>query len=164
MKIKGIYDKLYVRSLHLVWLKFLPHHIPGSPNSDKIHRNNIEKLRHKERYTVSKAQRITAIFTTEKLTYSTILYSTTKGTKGLVSYLSQSCWKRQQKEIMWRLFNISHDTLNLCVNPNITQKSIFPFSCGTKLKSELHTIQDHAFIFAVFFGKLQKVSLKESRL
>ncbi len=30
-------------------------------------------MRHKERYTVSKAQRITAIFTTEKLTYNTVL-------------------------------------------------------------------------------------------
>ena len=31
-------------------------------------------MRHKERYSVSKAQRITVIFTTEKLTYSTVLY------------------------------------------------------------------------------------------
>lgn len=28
---------------HLVWLKFLPHHIAGSPNSHNIHRNNREK-------------------------------------------------------------------------------------------------------------------------
>jgi len=40
---KEIYQRVYGRSVHLIWLKFLPHHIPGSPNSEKIHRNNIEK-------------------------------------------------------------------------------------------------------------------------
>lgn len=33
----------YGTHLHLVWLKFLPHHIAGSPNSHNIHRNNREK-------------------------------------------------------------------------------------------------------------------------
>lgn len=33
----------YGTHLHLVWLKFLPHHIAGIPNSHNIHRNNREK-------------------------------------------------------------------------------------------------------------------------
>lgn len=67
----------YGTHLHLVWLKFLPHHIAGSPNSHNIHRNNREKKtrQKKKRYTVSKAQRITAISTTEKITYNSLHYN-----------------------------------------------------------------------------------------
>lgn len=68
----------YGTHLHLVWLKFLPHHIAGSPNSHNIHRNNREKKtrqKKKKRYTVSKAQRITAISTTEKITYNSLHYN-----------------------------------------------------------------------------------------
>lgn len=68
----------YGTHLHLVRLKFLPHHIAGSPNSHNIHRNNREKKtrqKKKKRYTVSKAQRITAISTTEKITYNSLHYN-----------------------------------------------------------------------------------------
>lgn len=69
----------YGTHLHLVLLKFLPHHIAGSPNSHNIHRNNREKKKRgkkkKKRYTVSKAQRITAISTTEKITYNSLHYN-----------------------------------------------------------------------------------------
>lgn len=135
----------YGRRLHLVWLKFLPHHIPGSTNSDKIHRNNREKLRHKERYTVSKAQRITAIFTTEKSTYSTVLYSTTIGTKGLLSYLSH---EQQQKEILKR-FLASVGT----PNPELRRNPSFSLVVGQwwhlNLSYTLHRTV-HASIYAVF--------------
>lgn len=68
----------YGTHLHLVRLKILPHHIAGSPNSHNIHRNNREKKtrqKKKKRYTVSKAQRITAISTTEKITYNSLHYN-----------------------------------------------------------------------------------------
>ena len=74
-------------------------------------------MRHKKRYSVSKAQRITDIITTEKLTYRTVLYSITKGTKGSVSCLTLGTTTEKNTV---EDFNISHDTNHPCVKPQIT--------------------------------------------
>lgn len=70
-----------------------------------------KKSRHKERYTVSKAQRVTVIITTEKLTYSTVLYSTTKGTKRF-SKLSVT----RMLGMTSGFLDSSHDTLHPCLS------------------------------------------------
>lgn len=123
-------QEAYGRLSHLVWQKFLPHHIPGSPNSEKIHRNNREKKsRHKERYNVSTAPRITAIFTTEKLTYSTVLY----GTTGV----------RQQKE------NTEEAVLASVMTGIYTETRFFPLVLGPQLSYTLHRSM-HPSINAAF--------------
>lgn len=96
-----------------------------------------KELRHKERYTVSNAQRITAIFTTEKLTqYSPLQYN--KRHKG---FIKLPVTDNRNKTFL----SISHDTVHLCLS--------FPPNAGPWWQFELHTEQDHACLHTGSYHK-----------